>query len=64
MVSLGFGVGVVPQIVLDASPLAGEVTVLRVSPALAPYEVGLFALEKKLRSPLIGAFWDQAAPRA
>lgn len=64
MVSLGFGVGVVPQIVLDASPLAGEVTVLRVSPGLAPYEVGLFALEKKLRSPLIGAFWAQAAPRA
>jgi LysR family positive regulator for ilvC len=57
MVSLGFGVGVVPQIVLDNSPLAGRVAVLRVSPALAPYEVGLFTLEKKLRSPLIAAFW-------
>ncbi len=57
MVSLGFGVGVVPQIVLDNSPLAGRVDVLRVSPALAPYEVGLFTLEKKLRSPLIAAFW-------
>ena len=57
MVSLGFGVGVVPQIVLDNSPLASQVAVLRVSPALAPYEVGLFTLEKKLRSPLIAAFW-------
>ncbi len=57
MVSLGFGVGVVPQIVLDNSPLAGEVAVLDVRPALAAYEVGLFTLEKKLRSPLIGAFW-------
>jgi LysR family positive regulator for ilvC len=60
MVSLGFGVGVVPQIVLDASPLAGEVVVLEVRPALAPYEVGLFTLEKKLRSPLIAAFWAPA----
>ena len=57
MVSLGFGVGVVPQIVLDASPLADRVAILQVRPALAPYEVGLFTLEKKLRSPLIGAFW-------
>jgi len=60
MVSLGFGIGVVPQIVLDNSPLAGEVVILQVRPALAPYEVGLFTLEKKLRSPLIQAFW---APR-
>ena len=59
MVSLGFGVGVVPQIVLDNSPLAGEATVLEVRPALAAYEVGLLTLEKKLRSPLIGAFWAQ-----
>jgi LysR family positive regulator for ilvC len=57
MVSLGFGIGVVPEIVLDASPLAGQVSILRVQPALAPYEVGLFTLERKLRSPLISAFW-------
>jgi len=36
MVSLGFGVGVVPRIVLDNSPLAGTVRVLDVSPALTP----------------------------
>jgi len=58
MVSLGFGVGVVPQIVLDNSPLAAQVVVLEVHPALAPYEVGLFTLEKKLRNPLVGAFWE------
>ncbi len=60
MVSLGFGIGVVPKIVLDNSPLAGEVAVLDVRPALAPYDVGLFTLEKKLRSPLIAAFWAPA----
>jgi LysR family positive regulator for ilvC len=59
MVSLGFGVGVVPQIVLDNSPLADTVQVLSVEPGLEAYEVGLFTLEKKLASPLINAFWSQ-----
>jgi LysR family positive regulator for ilvC len=59
MVSLGFGVGVVPRIVLDNSPLADQVAVLDVRPRLQAYDVGLFALERKLKSPLIGAFWAQ-----
>ncbi|MGI9291631.1 MAG: HTH-type transcriptional activator IlvY [Gammaproteobacteria bacterium] len=58
MVSLGFGVGVVPQIVLDNSPLAGRVRSLNVRPRLEAYEVGLFTQKKKLHSPLIGAFWS------
>jgi LysR family positive regulator for ilvC len=59
MVSLGFGIGIVPRIVLDNSPLADRVQVLDVRPELAPYEVGLFALKKRLASPLISAFWAQ-----
>ncbi|MGB0467565.1 MAG: HTH-type transcriptional activator IlvY [Pontibacterium sp.] len=59
MVSLGFGVGIVPRIVLDNSPLADRVRVLDVTPELEAYDVGLFALEKKLKSPLIRAFWSQ-----
>lgn len=59
MVSLGFGVGIVPQIVLDNSPLASLVSVLDVKPSLKAFEVGIFALEKKLRHPLIHAFWSQ-----
>ncbi len=60
MVSLGFGVGVVPQIVLDNSPLAESVEVLDVQPRLEGYKVGLFTLKKKLASPLINAFWSQS----
>ncbi len=59
MVSLGFGVGVVPKIVLDNSPLADRVRILKNAPALKAYEVGLFALKKKLQSPIISAFWSQ-----
>jgi len=57
MVSLGFGVGVVPRIVLDNSPLVAKVQVLDIHPQLEAYDVGLFTLEKKLKRPLISAFW-------
>jgi LysR family positive regulator for ilvC len=59
MVSLGLGVGVVPKIVLDNSPLSASVQVMDLKSALDDYEVGLFALEKRLTSPLVSAFWSQ-----
>ena len=59
MVSLGFGIGVVPQIVLDNSPLADQVNILKTDPQLADYDVGVCVLEKRLKSPLIKAFWSQ-----
>jgi LysR family positive regulator for ilvC len=59
MVSLGFGIGVVPRIVLDNSPLADNIRILDIKPKLKAYEVGLFALNKKLKSPVIKAFWSQ-----
>ncbi|MGB0733357.1 MAG: HTH-type transcriptional activator IlvY [Pontibacterium sp.] len=62
MVSLGFGVGVVPRIVLDNSPLAASVEIINTEPALEPYEVGLFTLNKKLKSPLTRAFWSLLKP--
>ncbi|AMO54811.1 transcriptional regulator [Endozoicomonas montiporae] len=58
MVSLGFGIGVVPQIVLDNSPLSDKVQVIDVKPWLPAYDVGLCVLEKKLKNPLIRAFWS------
>ena len=58
MVSLGFGVGVVPKIVLDNSPLASQVQVLDINPKLGDYAVGLFTQQKALKNPLISAFWS------
>ncbi|MDB4838051.1 HTH-type transcriptional activator IlvY, partial [Marinomonas sp.] len=52
MVSLGFGIGVVPKIVLDNSPLVDRIKVLSVQPSLEPYHIGLFALKKKLKNPM------------
>ena len=58
MVSLGLGVGVVPEIVLDNSPLSDRIQILQVSPALEPYRVGLCTMKKSLNNPLIKAVWE------
>ncbi|QFU03121.1 HTH-type transcriptional regulator CynR [Halomonas sp. THAF5a] len=63
MVGLGFGLGVVPRIVLDTSPLAERVRILPVKPELPHYDVGLCVLERRLKSPLIAALWDEVAER-
>ncbi len=59
MVSLGFGLGLIPKIVLDNSPLADKVVPFQVQPKFKPYEVGLCVLEKRLKNPLVQAFWEQ-----
>jgi LysR family positive regulator for ilvC len=61
MVSLGFGVGVVPQIVVDNSPLAERVKRFYPQPDLGPYNTGLCVMEKRLKSPIVAAFWEQLA---
>ena len=57
MVGLGFGVGVVPKIVLDNSPLAERVQILNVKPELPHYDVGLCILNRRLNNPIIDALW-------
>jgi LysR family positive regulator for ilvC len=59
MVSLGFGVGVVPKIVVDNSPLADRVVAFTEQPDLGPYDVGVCVLERRLKSPIISALWGQ-----
>ncbi len=59
MVSLGFGVGVAPQIVVDNSPLADKVKHFHPQPDLGPYNTGLCVMEKRLKSPIVNAFWSQ-----
>ena len=61
MVSLGCGVGVVPRLVLEKSPLQKQITVLAISPELAPFSLGVCTVKKNLRNPKIQAFWEIAA---
>ena len=60
MVSLGCGVGVVPQLVLEQSPIQEQVNVLKLSPELTPFSIGICTMKKKQRTPQLQAFWDIA----
>jgi LysR family positive regulator for ilvC len=61
LVSLGCGVGVVPRLVLDKSPLRSNVRVLPVGQGqddLGEFRVGVATERRKLTSPVVRAFWD------
>ena len=60
MVSLGLGVGIAPRLVIEASGMAGEVSILDVPQPLPPLTVGLCSLEQRLASPLVKSLWDVA----
>lgn len=59
MVSLGLGIGLVPEIVVANSPLKNKVKVFQGQPDLKSFDVGLCVLQKRLRSPIIHSFWSQ-----
>lgn len=61
MVSLGCGIGVVPELVLEKSPFKEQVEILSVSPTLTPYAIGLCTVKKNMFNPMVKAFWDIAA---
>lgn len=58
MVALGFGVGVVPDLVLSNSPMTEKVRILVVRPELEPFSVGLCVVNQHLSNPMVQAFWQ------
>ena len=67
LVSLGCGVGIVPRLVVDESPLRGKLGVLDADDggaALGEFRVGVCTQRKKLASPLVRALWDSFAAGA
>ncbi len=57
MVGLGCGVGVVPELVLEKSPLRDRVQVSPITPELVPFIIGACTLTRHLAHPVIQAFW-------
>jgi LysR family positive regulator for ilvC len=60
MVSLGFGIGVVPKLVVDNSPLRNKIKMLDVPHNLEPFAIGICVLQRKIKNPLIKAFLSLA----
>jgi LysR family positive regulator for ilvC len=60
MVAMGCGIGVVPRLVLENSPLRNRIRVLDVRPALEPFSVGACTTRSLKRGPVVQAFWHIA----
>jgi LysR family positive regulator for ilvC len=60
MVSLGFGIGVVPKLVVDNSPLKNKIKLLEVEHNLASFAICVCVLQRKIQNPLIRAFLSLA----
>ncbi len=61
LVSTGCAVGVVPRLVMEQSPLLGNVRALESEPRLGEFRVGLCTARRRLGDPLIAAFWEATA---
>ncbi|MGH3670495.1 MAG: HTH-type transcriptional activator IlvY, partial [Pseudonocardiaceae bacterium] len=57
LVALGHGIGIVPQLVLDASTISGALVTLPADPPPEPFTLGLCARRIDLHRPLISALW-------
>ena len=58
LVSLGYAATVVPQMVLDASPLKKELRVLDPKPPIGNLSIGLSSKTSKRDLPLVSLFFD------
>ncbi|MDY0190958.1 MAG: HTH-type transcriptional activator IlvY [Desulfuromonas sp.] len=63
LVSLGGGIGVVPQLVWESSPLRPKVRVINDAPKLEAYEVALCCNRQSLLVPSVRSFWELAQQR-
>jgi LysR family positive regulator for ilvC len=60
MVGLGLGVGLAPELVIEASGMADRVRPVPVPDELPSLKVGLCSLRQRLTSPLVRSLWDVA----
>jgi LysR family positive regulator for ilvC len=61
MVGLGLGVGVAPELVVEASGMTDKVSYVAVASELPALSIGLCGLKKRLESPLVRSLWRVAS---
>ncbi|VEH65187.1 DNA-binding transcriptional regulator IlvY [Rodentibacter pneumotropicus] len=57
MVGLGFGLAMLPDAVIDNSPMRDQISHLNLDVPVAPFELGIYTQKRNLVQPLIRAFW-------
>ena len=62
MVALGFGIGLVPELVIQHSPLQDKIRVIDDAPEMPAFQIGLCALKSRIEQTAVKAFWELADP--
>lgn len=57
MVALGFGVALLPDVVIKHSPMNNQISYLNLPSPITPFELGICVQKKRLQEPIIAAFW-------
>lgn len=60
MVHLGCGIGLVPEMVLEKSPVADRISIIKSTPSLEPFSIGICVDKKNLSNRITRAFWQTA----
>ncbi len=60
MVNLGCGIGLVPEMVLDKSPVSENIDKIDFNPPLKPYSIGICIHKNGLENKIVNAFWQTA----
>ena len=57
MVGLGFGLAMLPDVVIDNSPMNNQISRLNLDKPIEPFELVICTQKRNLEQPLIRAFW-------
>jgi LysR family transcriptional regulator, positive regulator for ilvC len=60
MVGLGLGVGLAPELVVEASGMTDKISYVATAEDLPALTIGLCGLKQRLESPLVKSLWDVA----
>ena len=63
MVALGCGLALLPDVVIQHSPMNTQVSYLHLSSPIEPLELGVCVQKKRLDQPLIQAFWQMLSAK-
>lgn len=61
MVALGCGVALLPNVVIQHSPMNSQISYFDLPIPISPFELGICVQQKRLKEPIIEAFWSLLA---
>ncbi|AUI65352.1 MULTISPECIES: HTH-type transcriptional activator IlvY [Glaesserella] len=58
MVALGCGVAMIPDVVVQQSPVANQISRIQLATPIQAFELGICVQQRRLQEPVIRAFWE------